>query len=61
VGSGDEYLRFAAECIALAEKISDPSGRARLLAMALAWQKLADFINSAAILRLKVPDDDQQS
>ncbi len=45
-GSGmttrDEYLKFAEECLRLAQQAADPDTRARLLDMAQAWRELAD-------------------
>jgi hypothetical protein len=38
----DEYLRFAEECVALAQKTADASARTRLLEMAQAWRDLAE-------------------
>ena len=40
--SGSDYRALAAECFALAQKTSDPNDRARLIAMAQAWQELAE-------------------
>jgi hypothetical protein len=40
--SSQDYRRLAAECIALAEKATDPSDRVHLLHMAQAWRNLAD-------------------
>jgi len=38
----DDYLRFAEECVALAQKTADANARTRLLEMAQAWRDLAD-------------------
>jgi hypothetical protein len=38
----EEYLRYAEECVALAQKAADPEARTRLLEMAQAWRDLAD-------------------
>jgi len=38
----DRYHSLAAECFALAQKISDPDDKARLILMAQAWRDLAD-------------------
>jgi hypothetical protein len=50
-GSGmpapDEYRAFAAKCLALAQSISDPDDKARLIEMAQAWRDLADKIEAA--------------
>jgi hypothetical protein len=55
VVSREEYLRFAAECWAIAETVYDPSSKAQLLAMAAAWRKLAEFVSSPG------PDDTSQN
>ncbi|WP_327567275.1 hypothetical protein [Bradyrhizobium sp.] len=39
--AGDEYLRYAEQCIALAAKSSNPGDKARLLQMAQAWRDLS--------------------
>jgi len=36
-----DYQRHAAECILLAEQVSDFEAKAKLLAMAQAWSRLA--------------------
>ncbi len=38
----DDYRRYCAECLALAQTASDPNDRARLLQMAQAWRELAE-------------------
>ena len=38
-----EYQRYAAECVLLAEQISNPEQKPRLLAMAQAWLRLAQL------------------
>jgi hypothetical protein len=38
----EEYLHYAEECIALAQKSAEPNTRMRLLEMARAWRALAD-------------------
>ena len=40
--SRDEYLRYANECAALAQKTMDPEARTRFLEMAQAWRELAE-------------------
>jgi hypothetical protein len=40
--SEDEYRRYAAESLALAQKTTNLDDRTRLLAMAQAWIALAD-------------------
>jgi len=37
----NEYRRYAAECLLIADGITDPKKRISLLAMAQAWLKLA--------------------
>jgi hypothetical protein len=59
--SGEDYRRFAAECLQLAEQIEDPSRKAALQAMAVAWERLAEFVDSPAILALKRPKDGDQT
>lgn len=58
VNSSDIYRRFAAECVQLAKQIHDPSRKATLLAMAASWEKLAEWIDSPAILALKAKSKD---
>ena len=41
MASDDEYHRYAAECLALAQRTTDPNDKARLLDMAQAWRELA--------------------
>jgi len=53
VVSREEYLRFAAECWAIAETMDNTSSKAQLLAMAAAWRKLAEFVSN--------PDPDDKS
>jgi hypothetical protein len=60
MGSGEEYRRFAAECLQLAEQTDDGGRKAALMAMAAAWQRLADFIESPAIVALKPSKDGDQ-
>ena len=38
----DEYRLNAVNCVTVTEQISDPATRSHLLAMAQAWQKLAE-------------------
>jgi primosomal protein N' len=38
----EDYLRHAAECVALARTAEDSDAKARLLEMAQAWRALAD-------------------
>ncbi len=55
MGSGEEYRRFAAECLKLAQQTHDSGRKTALMAMAIAWKRLAEFIESPAILALKHP------
>jgi hypothetical protein len=38
----DEYRRYAAECLRIAQQISDPKEKGRLLDMAQKWRELAE-------------------
>jgi hypothetical protein len=58
VGSPNEYLRFAAECWAIAETVDDPTSKANLLAIAAAWQRLAEFASGQELVK---PEDDQET
>jgi len=60
MGSGEEYRRFATQCLQLAERTQDRRRKAALMAMAVAWVRLAEFIESPAILALKPPQDGDQ-
>ena len=42
LSTADEYRRYAAECMALAERVTDPADKARLVQMAQAFLDLAD-------------------
>jgi len=42
MSSADEYRRYAAECMVLAERLSDPVDKARLVHMAQAFMDLAE-------------------
>jgi hypothetical protein len=42
MASGDDYRRYAAECLALAQQTSNPDDKARLLQMAQVWRDLAN-------------------
>jgi hypothetical protein len=41
MASKEECLRYAVECVSLAQRASDPADKAHLLAMAQAWRELA--------------------
>ena len=40
--AADDFRRYAAECVALAQQMSDPADKAHMLQMAQAWRDLAD-------------------
>jgi hypothetical protein len=42
MASKEECLRYATECLSLAQRASDPTDKAHLLGMAQAWRELAD-------------------
>jgi hypothetical protein len=42
MSSADEYREYAAECMALAERLSDSADKARLVDMAQAFLEFAD-------------------
>jgi hypothetical protein len=42
MSSANDHRRYAAECLALAERVSDAADRARLLQMAQAFLDLAN-------------------
>jgi hypothetical protein len=42
MASKEECIRYATECLSLAQRASDPADRAHLLRMAQAWRDLAD-------------------
>ena len=42
MASAEVYRRYAAECVALAQRLRDPNDKARLLEMAQAFLDLAD-------------------
>jgi hypothetical protein len=46
----DEYRRHAAECLRVAQRVSDPNDKALLIQMAERWRELAEKIaeNGAA-------------
>ena len=49
----DDYRRYAAECLALAQRAEDPNDRARLVDMAHAFKQLA--------LKADTSDDSQDT
>ena len=42
LSTAHEYRRYAAECMALAERVTDPADKASLVQMAQAFMELAD-------------------
>lgn len=42
VTAGEEYRRYAAECMAIADRLANPNDKARLVQMAQAFLELAD-------------------
>jgi len=42
----EQYLRYATECLELAQRAQDPKDRVRFLEMAQAWRELAAKIES---------------
>jgi hypothetical protein len=44
--SADDFRRYAAESVALAQRMSDPADKAHMLQMAQAWCELADKLES---------------
>jgi hypothetical protein len=47
MGRAENYRRYAAECLALAQRAGNPSDRARLLEMANAFNELASKADSS--------------
>ena len=43
-----DYQRYAAQCLLLSEQVSDPASRAKLLAMASGWARLAELAEKNA-------------
>ena len=44
----DEYRRYAAECLRIAQETCDPEAKARLLNMAQKWRELGEKAEEAA-------------
>jgi hypothetical protein len=40
--SANDFRRYAAECVVLAQQMSDPADKAHMLQMAQAWRELAE-------------------
>ena len=43
----EDYLRYAAECVALAQRTDNSETKARLLQMAQAWRELAAKVSGS--------------
>jgi hypothetical protein len=41
MAAAENYRRLAAECLTLAQQLTDPDDRAKMLEMAEAWRRLA--------------------
>ncbi len=62
MASADDYRRYAAECVALAQRMSDPAEKTALLQMAQAWHELAEMREArAAKERKESPGSDPTS
>ena len=48
MGNADNYRRYAAECIRLAQQLRDPAETALLLRMASVWHRLAERVENEA-------------
>lgn len=48
MASAEDFRRYAAECVALAQRMSDPADKAHMMRMAQAWRDLADRIDNKA-------------
>jgi hypothetical protein len=44
--SADDFRRYAAECVTLAQRMSDPADKTHMLQMAQAWCELAEKLES---------------
>ncbi len=51
MATAEEFLRYAAQCVALAQRAELSEDRARLLQMAQAWRELASKLASKDIER----------
>jgi hypothetical protein len=51
MATAEEFLRYAAQCVALARRAELSEDRARLLQMAQAWRELASKLASKDIER----------
>jgi hypothetical protein len=52
----DEYRSYAAECLRLAQNVTNSDDRARLLHMAQAWRDLADKIENDNLNESRGPE-----
>lgn len=46
MGKAEQYRKYAAECIRLAQQSPDPAEKNILLSMAAAWRRLAEHAES---------------
>lgn len=46
----EKYLEFAAHCVALANRATEPSERLKLLEMAQMWTRFADYADEITML-----------
>jgi hypothetical protein len=56
MGRAEDYRRYAAECLRIAQTISSPGEKKLLLQMAETWRRLASQIKTRA-----ASDEDQDS
>ena len=61
MGRSDEYRQFAAGCLDIARKTTDPATKGALLQMARVWSRLADDIESQRRERSDDGSDDERS
>ncbi len=59
----DDYRRYAAECLKIAENIGDPQSKAGLIAMAQSWLYLAAHAekNLQTVLVYETPEPRQHT
>lgn len=48
MGNAENYRRYAAECIRLAQHLQDPAEKALLLRMARVWRRVAERAETQA-------------
>jgi len=58
MNSAQDYLKYAAECVRLAQQASNPADKARLIQMAQAWQELADKRAQGTAARARRQEND---